>query len=130
MRIKHGFSLVELLVVLVVACLAITLFYPSYQTFILKGRRNDAITTLLNLQAAEEKYRLDNASYGDLTAVWGGITVTPQGYYNLSISSLSGTAYTLTATAKNSQTKDTACSTITLTKSSDTETQTPAICWQ
>lgn len=133
MKREKGFSLIELaIVVLIVAILAI-LASVLYTSYVRKGRRADAIDTLSEMSLAEERYRSNNTTYGTLAQVWGGVTASTGGYYTLSISSVSGTAYTLTATATGSQANDTesgtSCTPLVLSASSGTVTKTPAACW-
>lgn len=126
----RGFTLLEMLITMIVAGIIIAIVYSSYRTSTLKSRRSDAINTLISIQAAEEKYRTSNASYGTLAQVWGGISATPQGYYTVAISNITATSYTITATAQGYQASDSGCTSIVLTKSGTSETRTPAACWQ
>lgn len=130
---QYGFTIIELLVacaiVIIVGKMALTL----YTGYVQKSRRSEAITTLLGMQLAEEKYRSSNSTYGTLAQVWGGVTTTPSGYYTLVISNNTATGYTLTATAVGTQINDsengTSCSPLQITMSNGTETKTPSVCF-
>jgi len=132
MQLKNGFTLIELLIAIVVVVILSAVAVNSYSRYVLKSRRSDAINALLSISQAEERYRATNTSYGTLSQVWPS-TTTPQGYYNLSSSSVSATSYTLTAAAVGSQANDTengtACSSLVLSVSNGTVTNTPAACW-
>lgn len=135
MRCKvKGFTLIELLIVLLIAAVLIGIAYPSYLTYVRKSRRSDATSTLLAMQLAEEKYRYSNTSYGNLTQVWGGIAISPGGYYALSITNTSATSYTVTATGQGDQSNDsqngTSCSTMRIVVSNGNQTLSPTNCWQ
>ncbi|OGO94008.1 MAG: hypothetical protein A3F10_00915 [Coxiella sp. RIFCSPHIGHO2_12_FULL_42_15] len=128
-----GLTLMELLIALLIIGILVGIAVPTYQTYVLRGNRADAFQTLLGIQLQQEKYRLSNTSYGTLAQVWGGVTTSPRGHYTLSITNLSATSYTITATAVGSQTADsnggTSCATMTLSYSNGTTTKTPAACW-
>jgi len=128
-----GFSLMEIMIVLVVAAILVAVAIPSYLNYATKSRRQDAIQTLLAIQLAQEKWRLNNPAYGTLTDVWSGVSTTEGSYYNLAISNISATGYTLTATTAGSQVGDsdgsTSCDTLTLTNTNGAITKAPTACW-
>lgn len=130
---QSGFTLVELAVtVSIIAVIAIT-STAIYTSYVRKSRRSEAISDILGIQVAEEKYRTSNNTYGTIAQVWNK-TTTDSGAYNLSVSGTSATAYTITATAVGGQTSDsedgTSCSVLTLTMSNGIQTKTPANCWK
>ena len=133
MKKQSGFSLIELMIALIILAILAILGYSSYRDKIQKARRADAIQTLIAMQLAEENYRSNNTSYGTIAQVWSGVTTTPNGLYNLSISNVSATSYTVTAAATGSQSTDkengTACTPLSITVSSGTETKLPINCW-
>lgn len=106
----QGFSLIEILIALVIVGILASIAYPSYQQFIHKSRRADALSTLTQYQMIMERCYSQNFSY--LTAC-GAMPAfpqtTPQGFYSIDISNRTATTYTLTATPLGSQTDDTKC---------------------
>jgi type IV pilus assembly protein PilE len=130
---KTGFSLLEMLVVVVILAILTILAIAMFTGNVRQGRRSDGVNTLLSISLAEERYRTIHTTYGTLAQVWGGVTTSTQGYYTLAISGVSATGYTLTATAIGDQANDTSgstsCSTLTLTSASGTVTETPVACW-
>ncbi len=134
LQIKNnaGFTIIELLVTIVLIGIIAVIAIGLYRPFVLKSHRADGINAIFNLQLAEERYRSNNTTYGTLAQIGGNATST-QGYYTLSISSATATAYTITATGVGNQTSDTengaSCSPLVLTVSNNTVTQTPAACW-
>ena len=131
---KHnGFTIIEMMVVIVIVSILTLLAMSVYTRSVRQGRRADGVDSLLSMSLAEERYRTINTTYGTLAQVWGGVTTSTQGYYTLSISNVSATSYTLTATAIGDQANDasgsTSCTPLTLTASSGTMTQAPAACW-
>ncbi len=112
---RRGFSLVELLVVVAIVAVIAAVAVPAYQDSVRKGRRSDATSTLLKIQLLQERWRLTNGTYTTSLADLGMGTQTPQGYYDLSLSSTNpATGFTATATAKGDQANDTGCTTFTL----------------
>ena len=114
-----GFTLIELMVVLVVVAILATLAMPNFFGSMRKSRRADGLQALRSLQLAQEKWRGNNTTYGTLANL--GISSTSSGgWYTMAVSSPTATSYTATATAISgkSQTSDTAngvsCSTLTV----------------
>ncbi len=128
-----GFSLFELMITLVILAILVAIAIPVYRNYVMRARRSDGIQALLAIQIAEEKYRLSNSTYGTLVQVWSGST-SSEGYYSLSVSAVSASTYTITASAIGNQANDTAdgvsCATLTLTYSNGTTAKSPSNCWQ
>jgi type IV pilus assembly protein PilE len=126
-------SLIELLVTLSIVAILATTAITLYTSYIRKVRRTDATNTLAAISLAEERYRTTNTQYGTLAQAWNGVSSSSEGYYTLSITDVSSTAYTVTAVALGDQTNDsqdgTACTTIQLSVSSGALTKTPTVCW-
>lgn len=115
MRISKGFTLIELLITLAIIAILAAIAVPAYNNYILKARRADAQTTLLDLANRMEQYYAQNNSYAGATLANVGVKATsPQGYYTISIGNLSASTYDLTATPTGAQASDTSCSNITL----------------
>lgn len=131
-RYKRAFTLVELIIVLIIVAILSTIAIPLYTDQVRKGRRVDGTATLLNIASEQEKHRANNATYGTLAAVWGTST-SPQGYYQLNITSNSATGYTATATAQGDQANDDeqgiSCTTLSLIVNGLSTTRTPNTCW-
>ena len=108
---NKGFTLIELMIVVVIIGILAGIAYPAYQEYIFKGRRADAKAGLLSLQLAQEKFRANCIEYADnivaptnrvcdsATPTYSveHISTSPDGNYNLSITSADGASYTLTA---------------------------------
>lgn len=56
MKNNRGFTLIELMIVVSIIGILAAIAYPSYQDSILKGRRAQARTALLELQQQQERY--------------------------------------------------------------------------
>ena len=118
-RKVKGFTLNELMIVVVVMAVLAMIAYPTYEEQVRKSRRSDGQSALLELSTLMEHYYTENNTYAGATtpAVVGGGSTSREGYYNLSISNLSATTYTLNAApvAGGPQASDT-CGTLTLTQ--------------
>ncbi|MBV9576118.1 MAG: type IV pilin protein [Gammaproteobacteria bacterium] len=130
---RNGFTLIEIIIAIAIIAILSLIAAGVYVPYALKSRRSDAINVLLSISMAEERYRSNNTQYGTLAQVWSGVTTSPQGYYTLSITNVTTTGYTITATGIGNQANDsegsTSCSPMQLTLSSGTTTQTPTACW-
>jgi len=123
--VSRGFTLVELMVVVVIASILMAIAIPSYKNSIRKSRRTDAKTALLDLAGREERYNSTVGGYTNAAANlgYGALpSAVGSGYYNISVTTVTGgTAttvpfFSLTATpvVGSDQAKDTACGSFTL----------------
>lgn len=132
-RNTQAFSLIELVVSVAIMSILTIAAVSTYSSYARKGRRADGLNTLLAIALKQERYRSNNAQYGNLTQVWGGVTTSSEGYYTLSITNISATGYTATSTAIGNQASDAesgvSCTTLQLVMSNGTITKSPASCW-
>lgn len=114
---QHGVTLMELLTVIVVLGILASIAVPSYRNYLIRAQRTEATTALLNLQAAQEKFYLQNNAYTDAvdTAPPNGLgllATTERGFYAINVVLGAGDqTYTATATpvAGAGQADDTKC---------------------
>ncbi|HEY6453571.1 MAG TPA: type IV pilin protein [Steroidobacteraceae bacterium] len=145
---SSGFTLIELMIVMVIAGILLAVAIPSYLDKVRKSRRTEAKTALLDLAGREERfYNMSSppaysALASDLgyAAVGGAnfpITVG-NGYYTVDVTlACTGGAvapcYTITATpvAGSDQAKDAQCQQYTLTNTgAQTSIPNTTVCWQ
>ena len=138
-----GFTLIELMVVVIIVAILAAIAIPGYTSQIRKSRRTEARSALLDAAAREERFFATNNFYTVATSDLGyGAGPWPvkvgNSYYQLNagactIVNTHCTDYTLTATAINSQVKDTACATFTLSQTGSQgftgTAATAATCW-
>ena len=137
-----GFTLIELMVVVVITAIIAAIAIPGYTSQIRKSRRTEARNALLDAAAREERFFATNNYYSILSTDLGyGAGPWPvkvgSSYYNLNVTCAAGknpcTDYTFTATAISPQDKDTACATFTLTSVGSQgytgTAATAATCW-
>lgn len=126
----QGFTLMELMIAVIVIGILAAIAYPAYTDHMNRARRADGKAALLNMANYMEHYYTENNGYNGATVTAIGLTNanSQEGYYTLSISDLTNTSYTLTATPTGVQTSDTTCGALTLT---NTNIKGPsADCWQ
>lgn len=106
MNKQKGFTLIELMIVVAIVGIISAIAYPSYEQYVIRSKRNEAMAALTNAVQAMERYRAANFSYevNDGLATIFATTVPVDGgaaYYNLTLTS-SATTYTITATPTGS----------------------------
>jgi type IV pilus assembly protein PilE len=112
-RRQTGFTLIEVMIVVVVVSILAAIALPSYQAYVQKGRRVDAKNAVLDMAAREEKYFAINNKYTILGtdlgfAVDSQIPVSANGasYYEVTITQNTTNDYIVTATPTGPQVTD------------------------
>ena len=145
---RCGFTLIELMIVVAVAALLAAVALPSYFGQLRKTRRAEAVATTSQIQQAQERFRASCPCYahsitnatsatcpgtcpGTLADAGLGIAAVAGARYTYGLGATTATGYTITATAApgSSQVNDTGCTTLTVTVTAGSATQTPAKCW-
>lgn len=130
-----GFSMVELMIVVVIIAILSAIAIPSYRQYVLRSHRTDATRALQDLASRQENYFFANNRY---PATLGSINASSSvagAYFQVTIPSASTTSYTITATAQGAQAKDTACNSFSLTRAgqrtalSSAGVNNTATCW-
>ena len=103
-----GFTLIELTIAMAVSAILASLSFPTFQGAVLKARRSDAWTSVMQLQMAQERYRSSRLSYASLESLAHAST-SSGGHYQLSVSHVTDSGYRLRARAQGLQHFDTAC---------------------
>jgi type IV pilus assembly protein PilE len=103
MRRSRGFTLLELMVVVAVVAILAGFAFNSYRNQVAKARRSEALQVLNDMALREEKWRTNNAEYGDADdlGVTTLINATNSPYYEISFSDLTGTSYTVEAAPRS-----------------------------
>ena len=120
-KTSAGFSLIELMIVVVIVAILASIALPAYQQYVERSRRADAHDILNTTAQALERFFTINNTYV-------GFAVPAQStaqFYHVAVAR-TATTYTLTATATGAQSSDTACPTMTL---DHTGARAPAACW-
>lgn len=113
---QRGFTLVEVLVVSIVAVLLSTMAWPAYRGQLQRAARSEAIEALQRLQLAQERHRETFGLYaGELKTVGLGAATTG-GRYQIALTPTGAESYRAMAVARTggSQEGDRACPALTL----------------
>ncbi len=92
-RSSRGFTLIELMVVVVVATILISIAVPSYMSQVRQSRRTQARTAVLDLAGREERYFSTNGALYSITPADLGYAgafpalVGPDNYYTITVCS-------------------------------------------
>jgi len=82
----RGFSLVELLIVVIIAGILASIAYPSYTAHLVRANRSAAQSLMLDAAARQERFLLDRRGYTDVLGAGGlNIDLPPEVSSNYSI---------------------------------------------
>jgi type IV pilus assembly protein PilE len=129
-----GFTLLEVMIVCVVVAILAAIAYPSYNSSVQKSRRAEAKTALLGVASQMERWSTEKSTYATATLGTSGVFAnhSENSYYNLSLTNLTATTYTIQAAPTGAQTGD-PCGTFTYNeqgiKTVSGGTWTRAQCW-
>jgi type IV pilus assembly protein PilE len=111
---QHGFTLIELMVATAVTGILAATAYPSFQAPLLKARRIDGITALLQLQMSQESWFSNHRRYASGAEMNIG-TASNQRHYELQVTEATRTGFSAIARGAGSQAADDACRVLRLT---------------
>jgi type IV pilus assembly protein PilE len=135
MKSTNGFTLVELMIVVMIVGVLMAIALPSYKDYVLRSHRTDAHSSLVDIAARQERFAAQQNSYTDEIADNDGLnlgrTTSVEGYYDLTVDACGAgvpfeTCYLITATATGSQVADTGCTELTY---DSVGAKGPADCW-
>ena len=132
-----GFTLIELMIAIAVVAILAAIAYPSYNRFITKAARDEAKSTLQQIELLQEAWRRDNGVYADATALAAQLTALGEAdKYSYTITSAGRTSYEAVATAVGTQAAREAaqfsgagCEELTITVNLAGVTREPERCW-
>lgn len=103
---NKGFSMIELMIVVVIVGILAAIAVPSYRNYVIKGSRAAVQTELIKLASLQEKIYLNSSAYACnaiATAYNGsstgglGIDTSDDGKYTFTLSACATNTYTITA---------------------------------
>lgn len=128
---QRGMTLIELLTVVAIVAILGTIALNSYRSSVLRSNRAEGAATLLKVQAAQEKFYLNERAYSNSLSQLKIPANTERGLYQIRLSNVGAVTYTATATAINGQAADTECATLSIDETGN-RTPSPATsrCWR
>jgi type IV pilus assembly protein PilE len=143
---QKGVTLLELMIVVMIVGILAAIAYPSYQGSVRKARRADGEAALLAVQLAQEKLRASCRFYAEnlgaanvcgadaAGSTAGAPAASPDAHYNIALSNVTPTGYTVTATAVGDQANDavggvTCTLVLAVSGANPNGVRTPAGCW-
>ena len=134
-RRRRGFTLIELMVVVVIVAILASIAAPGYRQHALRAQRAEAKRSLLGLAVAQEKFYLQNNRYAgpmELTSAppagLGIAATTEHGRYAIAVTSGDVAGFSATATARGAQSEDARCVTFAIDHAG-ARTASSADCW-
>jgi type IV pilus assembly protein PilE len=131
----RGFSLLELMIAVAIVGILAAIALPSYRQYVLQGNRSDAIKALAFYQQALERCYSQNFSYTGCAQIPAMPVASTDGYYSITLPTLTNTSYMLQAVTAGTQVSDTQCTKFQVTQAgvqtaqdnlSNDQTQ---VCW-
>ena len=138
MNRASGFSLMELMIVVLIVGILLGISLPAFQGYVLRAHRTDAHSSLLDIAARQERFVAQRNTYTNKikeaspAGLGMGTLDSPEGYYTLAATKCADTGgsiancYLITASAAGKQVNDAACKTISYTSAG---VKSPADCW-
>jgi type IV pilus assembly protein PilE len=143
---KHGgFTLIELMIVIVVVAILVGIALPSYQQHVIKTKRSLGKAELMEVLARQEQFFVNNRQYATTLAALGlsdpyaidangeeVLTTADERIYEISLVSPTTAAFSVRALPQRGQTKDSWCGTLTISSTgvqSETGSAPLAECW-
>jgi len=108
---SRGFTLIELMITVAIVAILASVAYPSYQQYIIRGKRAAAQAEMMDIANRQQQFLLANRSYASkATLEASGYTLPTEvgaNYtYDIALGAGAVPSFTITFTAKGSQVSD------------------------
>lgn len=100
MKLQKGFTLIELMIVVVIIGILASVAIPAYQDYVIRGKIADATSNLASKRVTLEQYFQDNRTYIGAPACNNDTSISQN--FNFSCTAIAAATYTLSAVGKNS----------------------------
>lgn len=106
-RTRRGFTIIELMIVVVIIGVLVAIVFPSYQSAIRKANRRHCQAAMMELAQRENQYLMDQRSFGTMADVGYGLPAEVDRYYTFAVTTSAGPppSFTITATPKSGTTQ-------------------------
>ena len=104
----RGFTLIEMLAVVTMTGALASVALPTFEGQLQRARRADVLVSMMQVQAAQERWRSNGARYGSLADI-GTPARSAAGHYRLQLVSADEEGYDVLATASGAQARDAGC---------------------
>jgi type IV pilus assembly protein PilE len=102
MKPQNGFTLIELMIVVVVVSILAAIAVPAYTNYTIRGKIPDATSTLAAKRVQLEQYFQDNHTYTGAPAC--NLDTASSKYFKFACTTLTSTTYTIQADGVGSMT--------------------------
>lgn len=108
---QHGFTLIELMVTVSIIAILAAIAWPSYQQYVIRGKRSAAQAQMMDIANREQQYLLANRTYASKSQLEASGYALPsevgRNYtYDVALGSEAMPTFTITFTAIGAQASD------------------------
>ena len=126
----RGITLIELMVVVVILSILIAIGYPNYREFAARAKRTEARAALLEISAAQERFYLQNHTFGDMgDLLYDDPWITDSESYSVTVTANDAADFTATATYLLGGVEDGKCGSFTIDGTGAKTSEPDGDCW-
>ena len=114
-KYMRGVTLLELMIVVVIIGVMMAIAFPNYREFTARAKRNEAKAMLLEIATAQERFYLQNSTYGTLVELgYPDPLPSDTGSYNVTVIGPDSSNYLAQAVYTKSDAESGKCPTFTI----------------